>query len=178
MPSIPKASLSVNGGTYFMGVDPGINGGIAVISSTGRLAWAEPMPGTQADIWLLVHHRLLGPEGIDLDVRACVECINPAAFGWDKSANSKLYGSYRELTMVLTACEIPFETPQAKKWQAALSIIPRKKNEGDSKWKNRLRAKASQLFPGFGKGITKERALKVCDAILIAEFCRRLHNVR
>lgn len=168
MPAIPSQSRFYN---YFIGIDPGINGGIAVITDTGRVAVAEPMPETQSDIWNLVHQWSL--ESL---VRACVECINPAAFGWDKSANSKLYGSYRELTMVLTAYEIPFETPQAKKWQAALSIIPRKKKEGDSKWKNRLRAKAQQIFPGFNKGITKERALKVCDALLIAEFCRRLHT--
>lgn len=167
MPQIP-ARDSLMG--YFIGIDPGINGGIAAILSNGRLLQAEPMPPTQSDIW----QYLSGLKGETC--QACIEWINPASKGWDKSANSKLYGSFREMTMVLAACEIPFETVMPKKWQAALSIIPRKDTEGQSKWKNRLRAKAQALFPGFGKGITKERALKVCDAILIAEFCRRTYN--
>lgn len=171
MPSIPN-NLSESQLSYFIGIDPGINGGIAIVAINGRLVWAEPMPPTQSDIWNLVSKWSGGRES----TRGCIEWINPASEGWDKSANSKLYGSFREMTMVLTACEIPFEPVMAKKWQAALSIIPRKDNEGTSKWKNRLRAKAQQLFPGFGKGITRERALKVCDALLIAEFCRRLHN--
>lgn len=173
MPPIPSSSLS-----FSIGIDPGINGGIAIITQAGRLVLAEPMPATQADIWHLINNWLRDNQHTWLDSKACVEWINTAAFGWNKSDTSKLYGSFRELTMILTACEIPFETVNPKVWQVALSIMPRKKNEGDSKWKNRLRAKAQQLFPGFNKGITKERALKVCDAILIAEHCRRSHNER
>jgi hypothetical protein len=167
MPSIPsKKQLSIPY-SYFMGIDPGVNGGIAMVYGNGNFNWAVPMPDTQADILEMISSYA----NMGLQIRACVEWIHPAIQGIGKSAMSKLYGNYRELQMALTCCKIPFETPMPRKCQQVLGISPRKKTETQSQWKNRLRAKAQQLFPGI------DITLKVADAILIAEFCRRLHNV-
>ena len=46
---------------------------------------------------------------------------------------------------------------------------PRDMQKGE--WKNKLKAKAQQLFPQLGKKLT----LKICDAFLIAEYARRTH---
>ena len=49
---------------------------------------------------------------------------------------------------------------------------PRLKEESKSQWKNRLKAKAQQLFPKL------KITLKTADAILIAEYCRRKREGR
>jgi hypothetical protein len=103
---------------------------------------------------------------------------------------------YGKLLMALTAAGIPFETKQPRVWQASLQIPPRVKHnktrkvqnrkgkwvdkkyggETDTQWKDRLRAKAQQLFPRldlWDQALAAQRA--VCDALLIAEYCRRVH---
>jgi hypothetical protein len=65
-----------------------------------------------------------------------------------------------------------FDEVTARSWQKALEILPRKKAEGNSQWKNRLKGKAQQLFPNIASQIT----LLTTDALLIAEFCRRKHK--
>ena len=59
-------------------------------------------------------------------------------------------------------------TPQ--KWVKVYQMKkPRDMQKGE--WKNKLKAKAQQLFPQLGKKLT----LKICDAFLIAEYARRTH---
>jgi Holliday junction resolvasome RuvABC endonuclease subunit len=86
-------------------------------------------------------------------------------------ASSFKFGvNYGIVRMALTAAGIPFEevTPQA--WQKALGITHRKKTETPSEWKNRLRARAQQLFPSVSL------TLATADALLIAEYCRRINK--
>jgi hypothetical protein len=83
-------------------------------------------------------------------------------FGWN-------YGSLR---MAMIASGLPFEDVPPQVWQKALKIPSRKKEgrqykETKAAFKNRLKAKAQQLFPRVY--IT----LATCDALLIAEYCRR-----
>jgi hypothetical protein len=78
--------------------------------------------------------------------------------------------NYGALRMALTAAGIPFEEVVPGVWQRGLNIPPRKKTEGKTAWKNRLKAKAQQLFPSV------KITLATADALLIAEFCRRKHE--
>jgi hypothetical protein len=78
---------------------------------------------------------------------------------------------YGALRMALTALEIKYEEVPPQKWQKELGIVTRnKERESHTQFKNRLKAKAQQLFP------TMDVTLKTCDALLIAEFCRRTYS--
>jgi hypothetical protein len=159
---------------YYLGVDPGLNGGIAVIAAEKRdngtafyMVSVLSMPATEADIVdAFIPFR---PEELHNgdSVFAYVEAVPTAIFQIRKSDNAKLYGSYRGLSMALSALQIPQSHVPAKIWQRALSIPSRKKTETQSKWKNRLKAKAQQLFPDVAV------TLATCDALLIAEYCRK-----
>jgi len=155
----------------YLGIDPGANGGIAAIYPSGMFDLRASMPETELGIWFLI-------SGLkDSNVTAVIEWIHPAIKGIGKSPMSKLYGSYMALRTALTAAQIPFETVQAYKWQQAMGISNRKAGEATNKWKDRLRAKAQQLFPReeiWKETLGKQRA--VCDAMLIALYCQRLHE--
>jgi hypothetical protein len=84
-----------------------------------------------------------------------------------------LYGSYLSLRAMLVAAGLPFEDCPPKRWQSHLGIPPRAKGEDDRKWKNRLKARAQQLFPSV-----RRVTLATADALLIAEWCRRMREAR
>ncbi len=156
----------------YIGIDPGMGGGLASITLTSGKAKPDvenlAMPHTERDVWN--GFRLWEP---DLRVRyvyAVIEWINPAIYGIGKSQQSKLYGNYMQLRMALTAADIPFEDTKPRVWLRALGIPPRKKTENDRQWKNRLRAKAQQLYPKL------KITLATADALLIATFCQRKHE--
>jgi hypothetical protein len=78
--------------------------------------------------------------------------------------------------MALTSAGIPFEPIRPQAWQKALGITPRKKTESKPDFKNRLRAKAQQLYPSlplWSEPKSKGKQLALCDALLIATYCKR-----
>jgi len=154
----------------FLGVDPGLKGGICLIDKTGSLDddYLALGDATDRDVWDMIDDIGTCYNG---KVVACIEKIQTAILGIGKSQMSKLYGSYTSLRMCLVAAKIPFEEVDAKVWQKAIGI-KKKPGEDYRKWKKRLRSKAQSLFPQENGAIT----LATCDALLIAEYCRRKHG--
>ena len=151
---------------FFAGVDPGKTGGIAAVYGPFVSYW--PMPPTEMDQWALIEAVCSQPRMV------YIEWINPGFFKISKSSAAKLFGNYMAMRMALTAAGYPWEDIKPTAWQQGLGIAKKAKKESQGDWKDRLRAKAQQLFPKLDlwdgpKGIQ----LAVCDAILIAEFCRR-----
>lgn len=148
----------------YIGVDPGASGGMAVLRESG--AEAVAMPDTEFDIWDWFSTLRLTGDDIPF---AVIEKVGGFIQGSPQpgSAMFKFGASYGGLRMALVAAGIPFEevTPQA--WQKALGIAKRKSNESKSQFKNRLKARAQQLFPDY------KITLATCDALLLAEYCRR-----
>ncbi len=164
MPASAKRSMT------YIGIDPGARGGLVAM-------WAGcmdvvPMPGTERDIW-----QWFAEYAPPMDTIAVIEKVGgyvdtgpghgppgPAMFnfGW----------GYGGLRMAMIATGIPFEEITPQRWQKALSIPPRKKGESKKDWKNRLKARAQQLFPQVAV------TLATADALLIAEYCRRKHEGR
>lgn len=143
----------------YIGIDPGKSGGIAVISDFED-AWK--MPDTERDLFNLIKsfksnsfcilekvHSMPG-QGV---VSVCTFCGNNAS-----------------IRMALIASRIPFETVTPYTWQKALGIVKRGKEESKTKFKNRLKAKAQELFPEL------KITLAIADALLIAEYCRRVRT--
>lgn len=157
---MPKLSKS---GDVYVGVDSGASGGLCLLED--GIVKAVSMPQTDTDIadWFQ------GRRGAAF---AVLEKVGGYIMG-NKLPGSTMFNfgrTYGLLRMALTMSGIPFEEVTPQKWQKALGIAPKKKTESRTQWKNRLKAKAQQLFPG------SRATLKTADAMLIAEYCRRKYE--
>lgn len=159
MPKPPITTTVKNSFPCYLGIDPG---------KTGGLAWIVPqvgvqlmqMPDSRKDLWVEISRRYR--------VTHCyVEHVTTSPQMGVKSAGTFMQGK-GEILMALTAAEIPYEEVRPLKWQKALGIPGRKKTETTPQWKNRLKAKAQELYPS--EYVTKA----TCDALLIAEYLRRV----
>lgn len=161
MPKVGEAGKGKprSGYDVFLGIDPGASGGLAVLVS-GAVG-VTPMPKTERDVWEWV--LAVSRRG---ETFAVIEKVH-AMPGNGVSGMFKFGMGYGGLRMALIAAGVPFEdvTPQA--WQKSMGITQRGKTETKPQFKNRLKAKAQQLFP------EKEVTLSTADALLIAEYARR-----
>jgi len=145
---------------YYIGIDPGKTGGLVILPERGDKRIVTRMPVTERDIWNWFADI---PRAFSY---AIIEKVHSQpgnaaramfTFGW----------GYGGLRMALTARGIPFEEVLPSVWLRGLDIPKQKKTESRTQFKNRLKAKAQQLFP------TVEVTLATADALLIAEYCRR-----
>lgn len=137
----------------YLGIDPGLKGGLAILDGEGNVCAVTKMPATERDIleWLQVKE----VEPIEF---AMIEYVSSSPQMGVTSAFTFGKG-YGVLIGLVTAFGIPFEFVTPGKWQKKLGCL----TGGD---KNISKRKAQQLFPG--EKITHATA----DALLIAEFCR------
>lgn len=147
----------------YIGIDPGLSGGLAILAAEGAVVSAVPMPSTDADVFA----HLDASAGVDIfepkatSARAILERVSASPQMGVTSAFTfgKGYGGLR---MALTAAGIPFDEVTPQKWQKAMQCL----TGGD---KNVSKRRAQQLFPQVK--ITHA----IADALLIAEYCRRFH---
>lgn len=158
MPKIPTIYI---GGVY-IGVDPGQKGGLAAIGPNG--VYTVKMPQTERDIF-----RWFRKWTID-EPQGCIEHVH--SFPGQGVASTFKFGvGYGGLRMAMIAADISFEEVQPAAWQRALGVKPRVKRgkgrETTHAFKQRLRAKAQQIYPSI------EITLETADALLIATYCKR-----
>ena len=141
----------------YVGIDPGVTGGLAWVDSGGGEMEASALPKTETDIWWLFHALPTAPQ------RYClIEKVHsmPAQ---GVASSFKFGRNYGFLRGLLVALKIPFDEVIPQRWQKAMGCL----SGGD---KNVTKQKAQQLFPGIK--VTHATA----DALLIAEYCRRTHG--
>jgi len=138
-----------------IGIDPGKNGGIAVIDELGH-AYADKMPETLQDLFEHFDSFNLSHTG---DRRAYLEQVHSSPQMGVKSAFTFGNG-FGHLEMALTACSIPFERIRPQVWQKALGCL----TKGD---KGITKAKAQEMFPSI------KMTHAIADSLLIAEYGRR-----
>lgn len=139
-----------------MGVDPGVGGGIAMLT-LDSVALLRKMPETDSDLLDLIgdwtHYGSRCVASLEF-VRSSPQMGVASAF---------TFGSgYGRLRMALVAKSVSFEEPTPGKWQKAMGCL----SKGD---KSVTKRKAQELFPFVDK-ITNATA----DALLLAEYTRRL----
>lgn len=162
MPKVMDTSKhGLSGFGYYLGIDPGASGAIIGISSEGW--FGGKMPPTVADISEMVE-----------ELRYAKFAVIERLWGYAGDRNTgptmfKMGRNYGNLEMALAHSDIPYEEVTPRAWQKALGITARKKTESKGEFKNRLKAKAQQLFPQV------KMTLAICDAFLIAEYCRRTY---
>lgn len=144
----------------FVGVDPGVSGGIAIIDSAGNPVLVTKMPETDRDVF-----NTFTIDGVRYQARAVLEKVNPGVFGRPGAKMGVVSaftfgGNYRALKMALTAADIPFDEVLPVKWQTVMGC----RSGGD---KNITKARAQQLFPKV------KVTHAIADALLLAEYGRR-----
>lgn len=146
----------------YLGIDPGKSGGIAAVRGDIEDSGVETIKLTEtpADVcaWL---GRVMSSPWIDpRKVRAVIEQVHATPQMGVTSAFT--FGrSFGWLLGVLDATGIPYEFVSPQKWQKAMNC----RTGGD---KNVSKAAAQRLFPQV------KMTHAIADAILIAEYARRL----
>lgn len=140
-----------------IGIDPGKSGGIAWRIGNSDLA-AVSMPETVHDLCSL----LMQIAGEDEETIVYLEEVGGyvGGAGAPGSAMFNFGKNYGEIIGVCAAYGLPTHLVRPQKWQKALSLGT---STGMSKteWKNKLKAKAQQLFPAT------KLTLSTADAALI-----------
>lgn len=145
----------------FIGVDPGLGGGIAVLSVEGVPLLTSKMPESERDILDLLEE-FGGTDTLGRPkARAVLERVRSSP-QMGVTSSFTFGRGYGGLRMALTALRIPFDevTPQA--WQKAMSCL----TKGD---KNVSKRRAQDLFP------TVKCTHAISDALLLADYSRRVH---
>lgn len=155
----------------YIGVDPGASGGLAFIR--GDEVDLVPMPDTERDVWDSIVDVLLCYQTPPKSF-AMIERVGGYIAGNPSPGSSmfKFGRSYGGLRMALVGNDVPFEDATPQKWQKGMGITPRAKTESKTQFKNRLKAKAQLLFPKLNV------TLATADALLLAEYCRRVRTGR
>ena len=159
---------------WFIGADPGKTGGLAAVDTDRKKVFWFPATDSRSEMaeWLV--------ELAEDDVILLIEKVSASPQMGVSSAFT--FGMmYERLWAISAACNIPRDEVTPQVWQKGLGIPPRKKKtkkrkteETRPQFKNRLLRKAKQLFPGIDlwqENLSTQKA--ICDALLIAEFCRR-----
>ena len=148
---------------FFLGIDPGGSGSLAVIDRAGILVDVTSMPETMKDISDYLAE--FGPR-IKMGVIEAVHSMPDQGV-----ASSFTFGqNVGALHMGLVAHGIPFEFVQPRAWQQPLGLIRVSKEETITQKKNRHKARAQELFP------SKKVIHAIADGLLLAEHCRRKHG--
>ncbi len=138
-------------------IDPGASGGI-VFSHNGGPPAAHPMPATTKDVADLL--RDAGSEG---DVTVYLEKVGGYVGGAGSPGAAMFNFGHNAgaLEGIVTAMEYTIHMPTPQKWQKALGLGNSKSHESKTAWKNHLKSKAQQLYPGV------KVTLATSDALLI-----------
>lgn len=151
---------------FYMGIDPGQSGGIAVISDDG-IVHPHKMPVTERDVADIIEtwSRLstqVNSDKWDGASFALIEKVHSFP-GQGVASTFKFGRNYGLLRGLLIAYKIPFDEVAPGTWQKALGCL----TKGD---KNITKTKAQQLFPDV------KVTHAIADALLIATYCRRKHG--
>lgn len=143
-------------------IDPGSSGAVCVLSASGEII-VHKMPDTPKDLLELLRSISLTYEST---------CYLEKVGGLPKMGGSSMFNfgqGYGHLEMALLALNIKTVTTRPQEWQKVFGIGTKGKSS-TTEWKNKLKAKAQQLFP------TIKVTLWNADALLIGEWARNLRK--
>lgn len=146
--------------SFYMGIDPGQHGGIAIVSDEGYISVLKKMPETEKDLLELldtIKTMYSTESGV---LRTWIEKVSSMP---DQGvASAFTFGRhYGGLCMALMAVGLGFREVTPASWMKYYGMR-REKGEGKTAWKNRLKARAQQLYP------EEKITLDTADSLLIA----------
>lgn len=156
-------------GDIQIGIDPGMNGALAIIDERKVLA-VHDMPTTQERVGKRLTKRILIPELLALLRTWSAEYGQPPTFlekvhsmPNDGKASAERFGrscGIVECAVVAARLPLTWVTPQSWKRRAGLLRAP----------KDQSRAKACDLYPDIAPALTRKRDQGRAEAILIARY--------
>lgn len=149
-------------GVFYLGIDPGMNGGSTLLDVNGDLVYTLRQSKTTFS------EQCENLPGSNDKTVAVIERVS-AMPGNGVSSMFKFGMAYGISQGILISQKIPYQLITPVMWQR--EFIPKHK-ETKTERKRRLKEAAHQLFPDDVKAITLENA----DSVLIAAYCYRLHN--
>lgn len=153
----------------FIGIDPGTLGGLAAIKEDKTIYGLRKMP----DNLTILYGWVSGFR--NHEVYVALEKVSGYIGNPHPGSSMFEFGrGYGHIEMALTAIGLTPDTDRwcytlPQRWQKGLGLKKREKGESDSSWKGYLKEQAAIMFPAVAP------TLKTADALLIAEYCRRLH---
>lgn len=177
----------------YLGIDPGVNGGLValeehwIFGQRGRVRKFSSMPDTEAGRYEWIKDQITWASRFGGGVVGVIESVGGYRKGSAGNVGSSMFNfgwNYGGLRMAMIAegmreAARQFACPAlsmggrfvpvaAVSWQMGLGITPKVHNESKTMWKNRLRDFAASIFPELSV------TLDVADALLLAEYCRRM----
>jgi hypothetical protein len=152
----------------FLGCDPGQSGGLVILDHYGAVVDVTPMPETVKDICDYMAE--FSPR-IRMAVLESVHAMPKQGV----SSAFKFGRGFGVLHAALVAFGIPFEFVLPGKWQQPLGcILQGRTGPEDRKTEKKAhnKARAQELFPG------QKVTHAIADALLMAEYCRRVNIER
>lgn len=161
-------------GYYYLGIDPGSSGGMVLLNRLGNVILTSAMPHNDYLLWEWMY----GLTRKHLPIYAALERVGGFMGSNDEGGKGQrnkasahtmfTFGAgYGALRMALVASQIPFTDVTPSVWQRALGITPKGRKETKTEFKQRIKARAHQLFPKI------KLTLNLSDAIMLAEHARR-----
>lgn len=145
---------------YVIGIDPGANGGISVLDTDGRVIESVRMPPTPEDVLEFLSRYA------DDGAVCFLEDVGYGLPGQSSKATATFARHNGHLEMALLALRIRTNKATPQKWMKFYQL-GRSTGYSKTEWKNKLKAKAQQLFP------SEKVTLATCDSLLIAEYGRK-----
>ena len=138
---------------HVVAVDPGVGGGLAILTSeTVRL---EPMPSTLTEILELLRYYK------NADAVCIIEDIPKFAGKFrNESTTAVLFQNYGRVEGIAVSLGYSVVRVQPRAWQAVLGLGKRG-DRSHAEWKRALKNKAQELFPFLSP------TLKTADALLM-----------
>lgn len=147
-----------------LAIDPGASGGFAwhhIESEPQEVVCCMPMPKTEGDV---VGELTAIIAANQIRVAYVEEVGGYCGAAMPGSAMFNFGRNFGFILGVLAARGIRVELVKPQKWQKHFSLGTVKESGGKTPWKNKLKAKAQQLFPHL------DVTLKTADALLILEY--------
>jgi len=151
-------TVEINDDIY-IGIDPGISGGLACITNTDL--FATKCPSTIADMNERIEIISDIANQTGYRVSAVIEAVHSIP-GQGVSSTWKFAQNYGEWLGILAGNKIPYTQVSPQKWMKWIGSVPKDKKAR----KNHIKHLAQQRYPD-----TKV-TLATSDAIMIAEYCR------
>lgn len=146
-------------GKIYIGCDPGQSGGFVALDESGAVLEVFKTPENRKDFQEKLSQ---------YSAEHCFCLLEKVGCRPTNGAKSNFtFGvNVERLLYTLEVCKIPYQEVTPQSWMKAY-MMKKEKGESSTSWKNRLKDKASQLFPNA------KVVLWSADAFLIAEHARR-----
>lgn len=154
---------------YIIAIDPGANGGLVLGNDKGEVLNVSKMPATPLDLLtLLGSYKQQAEENC-----ACVVCYLEDVHSIPGDGANRMFNfgkNFVEIRMALEALGISTITMKPQVWIKTYQLGSSSQCKSKTEWKNKLKAKAQQIFP------LQNVTLWSSDALLIYKYAQMIEK--